>query len=83
MEVQKLRHRNAEWWALKCNNKEPFNSIVKKVEGRRWSATWNVWLIPQATRLIDELKQKLQDQFEIIIIDKDADLKKVETAEKG
>ncbi len=83
LEVQKLRHRNAEWWALKCNNKEPFNSIVKQVEGRRWSATWNVWLIPQATRLIDELKQKLQGQFEIIIIDKDAELKKVETAEKG
>jgi len=83
LEVQKLRHRNAEWWALRCNHKEPFNSIVKKVEGRRWSATWNVWLIPQGTQLIDELKQKLQDQFEIIIIDKDADLKKVETAEKG
>lgn len=68
LEVQKLRHRNANWWGLKCDQKEPFNSIVKKVEGRRWSSTWNLWLIPQENRLSDELREQLYDQFEIRVL---------------
>ena len=68
LEVQKLMHRDACWWALTCENKEQFNPIVKKVEGRRWSATRNVWLIPEGTKLDHGLKKQLYDQFEVRFI---------------
>lgn len=72
LEVQKLIHRNACWWALSCENKEQFNPIVKKVQGRRWSATRKVWLIPEGTKLDDDLKKQLYDQFEVRFIAKDS-----------
>lgn len=44
--MQKQQHRNAEWWALQCAEREPFNSHIRKLVGRRWSATLNAWLLP-------------------------------------
>jgi len=46
IEIKKTEHRDAQWWLLRCEEKEPFNSTVKKMEGRRWSATHSTWLIP-------------------------------------
>jgi len=49
IEITEVWHRNVHWWMLRCAEKEPFNTTVKKIEGRRWSATHSAWLIPFET----------------------------------
>jgi len=63
--IRKLHHKNADWWSLKCEEKEPFNSIVRKIEGRRWSATWNAWLLPLGQTDTANLSQQLANQYQV------------------
>lgn len=46
IKIKEIWHRDAHWWMLSCAEKEPFNTTVKKIEGRRWSATHSAWLLP-------------------------------------
>lgn len=66
--IWKLHHRDAEWWAMKCEEKEPFNSLVKQIEGRRWSATYEAWLIPQVKKMHPETRQKLESHYVLTFI---------------
>lgn len=67
--IWKQHHRDADWWAMQCEEKEPFNSLVKQIEGRRWSATHQAWLIPQGKKLKDEIKLALFETYEVNILD--------------
>lgn len=65
VEVMKIWHKDADWWSLCCSEKEPFNSTVKKMEGRKWSATYAAWLLPVETTDISRLKSLFGEKYQI------------------
>ena len=55
MKVIELSHRNKAWYAIKIDIKDTRIDKIKKIEGRTWSSSNKMWLIPKS----DENKQFL------------------------
>jgi integrase/recombinase XerD len=57
--LEKVRHRESDWWAIFFPPGELLNSKVRALEGRRWSAALKVWLVPSERFSESALRQSL------------------------
>jgi site-specific recombinase XerD len=62
--LEKVQHRENNWWAISFPAGEPLNSKVRALEGRRWSATLKVWLVPLERFSESALRQRLGGETE-------------------
>ena len=76
IEIQKIWFREANWWFLACGEREPFNATIKKIEGRRWSATHRAWLLPFEKMDIDKIIDLFGEKYEVQSIQSEATIEK-------
>ena len=46
MKISTLTHRNKKWIGISTSINDPILTEIKKVEGRKWSQTNKMWLLP-------------------------------------
>lgn len=69
-------HRNQHWYGIKLPYNDPKTEKVKAIEGRKWSQSYKMWLIPknnenkQLLSLLFNEKPEKQPQIESVYIKK-------------
>ena len=54
-------------WMLRSAEKEPFNTLVKQLDGRRWTATHSAWLLPAETTDLAALQLQFSNHYQVEI----------------